>query len=297
MLDESQALSSKTLAELSDPDAEELAYFKKIWPDISAERRQQIATRLVELAEDDVQFTFDVIFKNMLEDEDAEVRRQALNGLWENEEPALATTLVRLFEEDEDMQVRAAAAIALGRFAVLAECQKLRPEVAEAVTQTLLIALDNEGMPLEVKRRVLEAASPLSLPQVREAIYAAYYSDVHPLKASAVYSMGKSCDANWLPEIMKELSGGSAELRYEAAVASGELGDKTAVPVLVQLTQDADVEVQLASIQALGHIGGDEAKKCVQLCLESSSEAVRQVAEQAVAEINEMAGLPNLGIG
>jgi HEAT repeat protein len=74
-------------------------------------------------------------------------------------------------------------------------------------------------------------------------------------------------------------------MRYEAAGACGELGEKEAVPYLIELVSDPDVEVQLAAIKALGKIGAPEAKVCLEQCLDNPNDIVRQAAEQALYEL------------
>jgi HEAT repeat protein len=264
------------------------------------ERRRNVVSRLVELAEDNVELSFDAIFKMLLTDSDEEVRAEAIGGLWENEEPSLINPLAGLLEEDSSPGVQAAAATALGRFALLAEHGKLHPDGAERVRSVLLATLASSSRTLEVKRRALEAASPLSLPQVKKAISVAYKTDSLHFRASAVYAMGKNCNSAWLPTLLKELASESAEMRYEAATACGELEEKAAIPSLIELTGDEDTEVQLASIQALGKIGSSRARKCLERLLEHPREAIRQVAIAALSELCEMAdplSLGNNGVG
>ena len=52
-------------------------------------------------------------------------------------------------------------------------------------------------------------------------------------------------------------------MRYAAALASGELGLRQAVPVLARLLDDPDSQVREATIYALGQIEGSEARKTV----------------------------------
>ena len=149
----------------------------------------------------------------------------------------------------------------------------------------MLTIITTESKPLEVKRRALEAAAPLSLPQMKQAIMEAYQSCNTGLKISALFAMGRSCNRSWLPILLRELTGTDAEMRYEAAGACGELGEKEAVPYLIELVSDADVEVQLAVVRALGKIGASEAKGCLEQCLDNPNEVIRQAAEQALYEI------------
>ena len=89
----------------------------------------------------------------------------------------------------------------------------------------MLGVIDDQSRKMEIKRRALEAAAPLSLPQMERAIAQAYKSGVPRLKTSAVFAMGKNCDPRWLPILIKELASADAEIRFEAAGACGELGE------------------------------------------------------------------------
>jgi HEAT repeat protein len=280
-----KALLNSKLAELSNLSSEELTLFEQAWATFEPKRRRQIMYRLVELAEDNFELDFDSIFKSRLKDPDDKVRSKAIEGLWESEEASLIGPFIRLLEKDASEEVQAAAATALGKFAMMAELKKLRPSHKAKICQALLTAIDDQGKPIEVKRRALEAAAPLSLPQMEKAIVAAYKSGQPKLRTSALFAMGKNCNHSWLPILLKELSNADAEVRYEAAGACGELGEKEAAPYLVELITDPDVDVKLAAIRALGKIGGPEAKDCLEQCLNEPGEVVRQAAEQALNEL------------
>ena len=283
--DSDKPLLNSKLAELSNLNSEELALFEQAWETIDSQRRRQIMHRLVELAEDNFELDFDSIFKNHLTDQDAEVRSKAIEGLWESEEASLIDPLIKILKQDSSEKVQATAAIALGKFAMLAELKKLRPDHKSKLCQALLVIIDDSNQPVEVQRRALEAAAPLSLPQMQKTIVKAYQSDEPRLRISAIFAMGKSCNLSWLPILLKELASTDAETRYEAAIACGELGEKEAVSYLAELINDPDVDVQLAAIQALGQIGGPEAKDCLEQCLDNPSEVVQQAALQALDEL------------
>jgi len=285
LTDSDKTLVNSKLIDLSNLNPEELRVFKQVWAAIEPKRRQQIVYRLVELSQDNLKLNFDSIFKNCLKDRDAEVRSKAIDGLWESEEASLIDPLVNLLEQDSSEKVQAAAATALGKFAMLAEHKKLRSGHTSKVYQALLTTISDKGKPLEARRRALEAAAPLSLPQVRKAIIEAYQGHNSKLRISAIYAMGKNCDRSWLPILLKELASADAEIRYEAVGACGELGEEKAAPYLIELINDPDIDVQLAAIQALGKIGSSEAKKCLEQCLNNPSEVIRRVAEQALQEL------------
>ncbi len=278
-------LPTSRLVDLSNLNSEESSILEQVWASIEVKQRRQIVHRLVELAEDNFELNFDSIFKHCLKDQDDEVRSKAIEGLWESEETSLINPLINLLEKDSSERVQATAATALGKFAMLVEHEKLRPSHTSKIYQALITIVDNKNRPIEVRRRALEAAAPLSLPQVKEAIMEAYQSHDSKLRISSIYAMGKNCDHCWLPILLKELVNTNAEMRYEAIGACSELGEEEAIPYLTELINDPDADVQMAAIQALGNIGGSEAKKCLEQCLDSPSEAVRQAAEQTLDEL------------
>jgi HEAT repeat protein len=278
-------LSRSGLTELSNLSSEGVEFLSRMWVSIESKRRQQIIYRLVELAEDNYELNFDSIFKNCLKDQDAEVRSKAIEGLWESEEASLINPLINLLKYDSSEKVRVAAAKVLGKFAMLAEDKKLRSCHTSKLEEALLSMIGDKSKPIDVRRRALEAAAPLSLPQVKRAIMQAYQSHNPRLRASAVYAMGKSCNPSWLPILLKELANADTEIRYEAAGACGELGEEEVVPYLIELISDPDINVQLAAIQALGKIGGSEARECLEECRNNPSEVVQEAAEQALEEL------------
>ena len=285
LADSDKPLLNSRLIELSNLNPEELRFFEQAWAAIELKRRRQIVYQLVELGEDNFELNFDSLFRNCLKDRDAEVRSKAIEGLWENEEASLINPLVNLLEQDSSEKVQAAAATALGKFAMLAEHKKLRSCHTSKICQALLATIGDKSKPIEVRRRALEAAAPLSLPQVRKTIMEAYQSHNPKLRISAIYAMGKSCNHSWLPLLLKELASADAEIRYEAVGACGELGEEEAVPYLIELINDPDIDIQLAAIQALGKIGGSEVKECLEQCLNNPSEVIHQAAEQALHEL------------
>jgi len=284
-------LSRVRLTELSNLSSEGVVFLSQVWMSIELKRRQQIIYRLVELAEDNFEINFDSILENCLKDQDDEVRSKAIEGLWENEESSLINPLINLLKYDISNKVRVAAATALGKFTILAEHKKLRPCHRSKLEEALLSVIGDKSKPIDVRRRALEAVSPLSLPRVKKVVMEAYQSHNAQLRASAVYAMGKSCNRSWLLILLKELANADAEIRYEAAGACGELGEEEAIPYLIELISDPDTNVQLAAIQAIGKIGGSEARECLEECRSNPSEVIQEAAEQALEETKTVGAL------
>lgn len=280
-----QPLLNSKLTELSNLGSEGLKCFKCSWATIDPKRRRQIVYRLVEMAKDNLVLNFDCIFKYCLQDQDDEVRSKAIEGLWENEETSLIDPLISLLEQDSSEKVQASAATALGKFAMLAEHKKLRSCHLSRIQEALLTVISDENRLIEARRRALEAAAPLSLPQVKTAIMEAYQSPSSSLRVSSIHAMGKNCNPSWLPILLKELASADIEVRYEAAGACGELEEEEAVPYLINLINDPEADVQMATVQALGKIGGTKAKERLEYCLNNTNEAIRQTAEQALSEL------------
>ena len=278
-------LSSTMLTELSDLDRDEILSFLKTWKTLPTNRRIDIVNRLFEMSEDNFELNYEIIFRALLRDDEPNVRLTAASGLWESEDPSLIAPLIRLMKEDPSDEVQAASATALGKFAMLAEHKKLRPVYAESISKNLLEVINDKARPLEVRRRALEAVSPLSFPGVTQAINVFYHSPETKFKISAVYAMGKSCNASFLPLLKKELLSSDTETRYEAATALGEMGEEETVPYLADLLEDPDIDVQMAVIRALGQIGGAQSRRFLRQCLNSESEAISQAAEEALDEL------------
>lgn len=274
------------LRRLSSLTRERRDLFEAAWPNIDVRRRRSIVHQLADLAEDNVDLNFDAVFLRGLQDDDAEVRLVSVRGLWEHEGTDVIPALLKLLEADPDVRVRAEAALALGRFVMLSEFGRLRQRYFAEVEAGLRRVLEDRNEAEEVRARALEAIGPHDKPWVRQSIREAYESGTHRLKVSAIYAMGQSCEARWLPLLLRELASDDPELRYEAAVACGSLADASAVPHLLPLLDDADAEVQQAAIAALGEIGGPEAKAALLDLVAGPPGPAREAALSALAGID-----------
>ena len=281
--DDGQPVKAARLSRLSQLGEEERVLFLKAWSAFSPKRRRQVIRLLVDLAEDNVELNFDNIFLPSLSDSDAQVRADAIRGLWEYDNRDLIEPLIHLLSADGDVDVRAEAALALGRFVLQWEFGALRDRYFHRVEGVLRQALGNGEEEMEVRARALEALGACSLPWVRQAIRQAYADEDRRLRVSAVHAMGRNCDPNWLPILFQELSSADAEMRFEAALACGSLADEAAVPRLTPLLEDQDAEVQAATIAALGEIGGREAKAALMRYLDHPSRIVRDAVREALS--------------
>lgn len=291
LADEERPLRLALLYTLSDLRRDQLPEVEAVWGRLSPERKRATLRALVELTEATIEVDFTTLFRFCLEDEDAEVRLLAIEGLWEDEDTRLVGPLVRLLRDDPRPAVRAAAASSLGRFVLLGELGEIEASVGATAEQALLEVYFTPGESVEVLRRVLEALAYSSEAGVSDLIEEAYYGDDEQMRISALFAMGRSADRRWRPIVIHELSNPSPAMRYEAALACGELELREAVPALARLIEDdIEIEVREAAIEALGKIGGAEAQRILELYCLSEDEALQAAAEEALEWASWFAG-------
>jgi len=282
LADNARSLRTADLMNLSGMAPEDLGLLRDVWPGMNAGRRKDILGWLIEISEDNLEADFNDLFRFCLGDEDREVRAKAIEGLWECDDRALVTPLIALLGEDPSDSVRAAAAIALGKFAVLSQRGKMLEKDGERIKEFLMQTIQHARDDQELRRRAMEAVAPFNTSDVQQIIQEAYWSDQIEMKCSAVYAMGKSCDSRWLSIILAELRSPHRAMRYEASIACGELGEEPAVPHLIPLFEDDDHQTQLSAISAVGAIGGSLARKALLHCLKSSDDVAAEAAQEAL---------------
>jgi HEAT repeat protein len=285
LADENRSVRAINLTGLSDlPQAQATEAFAAL-AGLSPHRRLEVVTVMAEQAEANVHLHFHAILRECLTDVEASVRKIAIDGLWEDERPTLIAPMARLLAEDPASEVRAAAAISLGRFVLLGVLGEISDSYAERAEQVMRAAWVRPGETVEVRRRALEGLAYTDEAGVDELIESAYYDEDDQMRQSAVFAMGRTADRRWARVILTELGSIDAAMRYEAAGAAGELGLTSAVKSLIRLLDDADATVREASALALGKIGGREAKQALQICLESSDPALADAATDALDEL------------
>lgn len=278
-------LSSTELYALSGASRSEAQRFGDLWASVAVQDRRRVMQTLAESAEANFDMDFDDLFRCGLDDTDQEVRFHAIEGLWECEDTSLIEPFIALMRGDAAVEVRAAAALSLGRFALRAELGEMDAKYGRRVRESLLdTAGDNSADP-EVRRRALEAVAYFDMPQVAELIALAYEGPELKTRASAVFAMGRSNDPLWTEIVLDELESPEPEMRFEAARAAGEIQIKHAVSLLIELIADADREIQEAAIWSLGQIGGSRAKQVLEGLVEGEDDVLAVAAEEALGEL------------
>jgi HEAT repeat protein len=296
LADTRKPIARRELRGLSDIGREYEDEFYSAWHGIEDQRRRELARVMTELAEESVDFDFRDVFTALLRDVDPEVRLSAVEGLWGDDRPRTMRQLLIMLDRDADNAVRAAVALSLGRFAYQASFDELRADDAAQLRASLLTAARNLDLNADVRRRAVESVGYFNGADVDEVIAGAYATGNNRLKVSALVAIGHSLDPRWLPILQAELGSSEPELCYEAARASGEIGEaaQSLVPLLVPLTSSDDVEIYTAAIWALGQIGGKVSLQALRRIVESGDGERQQAAEEAISEIDLDDGLSGL---
>lgn len=282
--DESHPLSRETIFGLSDPTRAEAEAFALCIAQLSGERRRELVAKMVESAEESFELELAALFRACLADADAAVRRFAVEGLWEDERPGLLGGLLTMLETDPDAGVRAAVAMALGRFVYMAEGDELDERRANKLRVGLERVIENPNEDLEVVRRAIESIAYMNDQRVRAFIDRAYGHPDNRMRESAVFAMGRNADPMWTETVLTELQDGTPAMRYEAARASGEMQLRRAVGALIKMTREPNVELQTMAIWALGQIGGERSERLLERLAAGEDEVLRAVAGEALEE-------------
>lgn len=266
-----------------------------VWVKLENEVKRDVMQALVELGASDFETDYTLVGMMAIDDEDAEVRRLAIELTTFIEEPPFMDTLFEIAQNDASDEVRAAALKALGAFIMRAELGKLSENATAPVVQYLLSVLRDSREDSEVRARALESVSYSSNEAITGEIQRAYNGDDSRMKTSSIFAMGASGDDQWGEFIVHELERGSAENRFEAARAAGELLLQEAVRPLSQLVFGEDSEVVREAVWALGEIGGKEAARVLEALLEQvegedEDDDLIDLIEDALDNANAAAG-------
>lgn len=270
---------------LSDLTREEMATVETHWNEVPVMRRRRLVEWLVDAAADHMELLLGRLLRVALRDEDARVRTLSISGLWEDAEPDLIGPLTTILRSDPAESVRAAAASALGAFILAGELDELDASLAMRAEQALLAAYQSGEEAVTVQARALESLAYSGEAGLRQMIEDAYYASHEEMRLSAVRAMGRSADIRWRALARAELASPDAEMRAEAARAVGELDAKAVVPDLIQLLEDSAQSVRHAAIEALGRLGGRDARDALREVANGGDEDDAAAAEDALEEM------------
>lgn len=273
LLDDQTAFPPSYLRHLSDLEGRDLEAFRSVWPQVSARRRFTLLEDLEDLAEIDTLVSFDAVANLALEDSDPRVRAVAIRMLWEAEDLKLADIFLKILNEDESDEVRAAAALALGIFIYQSELEEIPVEIGHRIEDRLIAVINSQENAL-IQRHALESLGFSSREEVPGLIRNAYNSGDTEWVASALFAMGRSADPAWEADILRMLKSPKADIQLEAVRAAGALELERARRKLLDLLEEEaqDSEIREAVIWSLSQIGGDEVRETLEALMESTED-------------------------
>src|SRR6266540_531105 len=226
-------LAMRDLKPLSGLDRAEHDQF---WPACTAimpRRRAEIARSMVELAEDNVDLDFSEALQWMVDDDDAEVRANAVEGLWESDSS-------RLLDQRQPLDVRRRALESAGYFANVPEVQ-----------QQVGLAYESDEQLL--RESALVAMGRSMLPRWMPTIAKELDSPSPALRYEAAHAVGEFAEQGrtLLPKLMPLLNDSDSEVAFAAIWALGQVGGDSAKRVLQQIRKTDDEARRLAAIDAL----------------------------------------------
>jgi HEAT repeat protein len=296
LLEEDEVPSSKELTALSDIDLAHLKHFEAVWHNLPESKRRTITAILGQEANEHIELRFNRINRMALADSDAEVRRNAIDNLWESQDQRLIPIFLGALSDDPSTEVRIAAIRALGRFILLGQFNKIHSDQLISIEDEFLQIVAQQGSS-QIFCAIIEALGYSSRAEVEEIIHNAYTSNEESLCQSALIAMGRSANERWNDTILKELNSHSPKLRSEAARAAGELELRAAIAGLIDLLEDVNDDVRISSIWSLGQIGGARAREALEAFQSSlEGQSTQSHIEEALEHIAFLEGTPDFFI-
>jgi HEAT repeat protein len=269
LLDVDTLFPPRYLSRFSDLKPGEIEDLTKIWEKIPTWRRKALLQDLEQLFGDDFLLSFEAICRIGLADPDPEIRFLSLHSLFEYDVEDLVSVFLNLLTTDENADVRAAAATALGKYIYAGEIEELDPKTLRLIEDRLISVYQSSDTAL-VRRRALEALGFSSRKELPALIEAAFNTQKNEWVVSALFAMGRSCDKRWQEPVVKMLNHVLPDIRVEAARAAGEIEITDTSDSLIELLEDDNVEVRLAAAWSLSQIGGEDAQEALNLILDST---------------------------
>jgi HEAT repeat protein len=278
-----QRIRRHLLQQLTDLSHDQLQQLKAVWSSLPDPERINLLAYLRRQAEEDQLMDFDAVYEMAMEDPNSDVRRMAIAAAVDDKSRSLMDRLIALMGSDPDVIVRMAAADRLGAFACDAEVGEMSEEEARQIEKALLDRVKSETEDPRVRGAALASAGYFSTEEVRAEIQRALTRS--GLKAAALRAIGRNINPEeWTETLRESMGSDDPDMRREAVLAAADY--ENTVADLGDLVDDPDLSVRLATITALGQMGGPEARDILVYCYESDDPEIRKAAAAAMDEID-----------
>lgn len=278
LVDDHKEFPRRYLQEFSDIGTLELRTLLDVWPRVKSSRKLALLDDLVTLAESDTLVSFDDFACALLTDPEPQVRTRAIRLLSEFEDPKVVPSYLDMLKNDDDTNVRVAAANALNLFVDLGELEEIPENIYHQIEDALLISIAGEDN-VRVRRAALESVGYSSRPEVSTLIESSFHREDPNWQTSALIAMGHSADERWTDDVTRSLVNENDSVRRAAVQAAGELELKTARSLLLKmLGEEEDDQVLSAIIWSLSQIGGEDVRTYLENLLDQLEEDDEQIA-------------------
>jgi HEAT repeat protein len=273
LLNDQKGFLPRYLYRFSDLVESDLKSLAATWPQVSVRRRRAILEDIeeLEMGEEPQTLSFEDFCRYTVGDDDGRVRELSVRVLTEYESDDLLPLFEGLLKTDADADVRAASAAALGYYVYLGELEELPPGTLDQLVDSL-IETYTSGETTSVRRKVLESLGFSSRQEIPAMIETAFYSGNADWISSALFAMSRTASSQWNSHILEMLDNDNPDIRKEAARAAGELEVHESTDRLIELLEDGDQDVRMASIWSLSQIGGDGVQEALELLSEETED-------------------------
>jgi HEAT repeat protein/beta-lactamase regulating signal transducer with metallopeptidase domain len=214
-----------------------------------------------------------------LQDEDAEVRRAAVESLGKLKDSRAVPGLIGALK-DSDPDVRASAAEALAEF-----------EDSRAIAP--LVALINDPS-AEVKQSALEALSHFEEGIPPAAVGRLLGDADAEVRHKAAHLAGKLRDRSTMTALARLVGDPSPDVRQAAIEALGELKDPTAASAVMPALADADADVRQQAMHTIEELRAPIAESTLIGLMRDRDADVRQTAAHLAGERSVIGAIPTL---
>lgn len=213
----------------------------------------------------------------------------------------LAETLVAsVGSPDDPEELRARAAISLGPVLEQTDIDgfddpyaepPISEETFDAIKDALHRFYEDQSIPKEVRRRVLEASVRAQQDWHADAIRAAYASGDREWMLTAVFAM-RFTTGGFDEQILEALKNPDPEIYSEAVRAAGRFEMTAASPLIAGLVENPNTEkwLRIAAIGAFGCISPNEARGILSELSDSEDEDIAEAADEALMMMDGSAG-------
>ena len=207
----------------------------------------------------------------LLRDEHDEVRAAAAGALGGIADPIAVPALIAALDDKND-DVRTGAAIALGEIGAPAEAAV---PVLIHRSKVVKIVMNRE------LKSIIRGLGGIGTPDVVPVLTEALKDSSALIRLTAVRALGDTGDPIAVPALIAALGDKNDDVRTGAAIALGEIGApaKAAVPVLIDMLEQAGCIERSCIIQGLGGIGTPDVIPVLKDALNDESSQIRYTAE------------------